>query len=194
MVVDDYRQNRSRTNQNVFRTKLKHEIETTRRWQFMERVPYDVLDEAITSAIRARDEVHRRNRDLVAAGQAPQHQLSFASKKTPTQTIVVRSQYCKTSLRFYVRFLHNWEIISVDLEHPRHKTKSLLHHECWRRNHGWPNNDGNIEMDSKLQYNRCLKQWTFFWTYGKDVAPPRENQAGLNICAIDPGVRTFLTW
>jgi len=49
-------------------------------------------------------------------------------------------------------------------------------------------------MDSKLQYNRQLKQWTFFWTYGKNAAPPRENQAEVNICAVDPGVRTFLTW
>jgi len=49
-------------------------------------------------------------------------------------------------------------------------------------------------MDSKLSYDRQLRQWTFVWVYGKEVAPARKDQAAVNVCAIDPGVRTFLTW
>jgi hypothetical protein len=195
MVVANYRRTRRCNHQFFFRALLKHEIWTTRRWHFMKAVPYDVLDHAITSAIWARDEVHRRNGELIKTGQRPQHRLGFATKKNPVQTITIRAQYCRAPLRFYLRLLHNNELISADPEHPRHKTKPPLHHEHRRKNHHWPNEEGLVEIDSKLSYNRQLRQWTFIWVYSKEVAPARENQAGtVNTCAIDPGVRTFLTW
>jgi hypothetical protein len=194
MVVANYRETRCCNHQSFFRTLLKNEIQTTHRWHFMKTVPYDILDHAITSAIWARDEVHRRNDELIKAGQRPKHHLRFATKKNPVQTITIRAQYCKTPLRFYLRLLHNKELISADPEHPRHKTKSPLHHEHRRKNHHWPNDEGLVEMDSKLSYDRQLRQWTFIWVYGKEVAPARDNQAAVNLCAIDPGVRTFLTW
>ncbi|CAG8504517.1 7698_t:CDS:2, partial [Cetraspora pellucida] len=51
---------------------------------------------------------------------------------------------------------------------------------------------GKIILDSKLSYNRKLRQWTFIWVYGKDIC---ENQADyIHVAAIDPGVGTFLTW
>ena len=70
--------------------------------------------------------------------------------------------------------------------------KPPFHHEHRRRNHGWPNEIGKVEMDSKLIYERKLGHWTFVWVYGKSI---RENQAEeIHVAAIDPGVRTFLTW
>jgi hypothetical protein len=42
-----------------------------------------------------------------------------------------------------------------------------------------------------------LRQWTFVWVYGKDIADAGENQAEdqpINIVAIDPGVINFLSW
>ena len=196
MVIANYRRTKRLTGQAFFRTLLKFETKLTRGWPFMKKVPYNILDEAMISAIWARDEVYRRNRDLMAAGQAPRHRLHFASKKNPTQTITIRAQNCKNPLGFYPRLLHTKKMVSVDPDHKRHKheTKPPLHHEHRRRNHDWPNEEGEVGMDSKLQYNRQLKQWTFFWVYGKNAAPPCENQAEVNICAVDPGVRTFLTW
>src|SRR5436305_10742937 len=92
--------------------------------------------------------------------------------------------------------LHTKKMVSTDPDHKqhKHKTKPPLHHEYRRRNHSWPNEEGEVRMDSKLQYNRQLKQWAFIWVYGKDAASPCENQAEVSICAVDPGVRTFLTW
>jgi hypothetical protein len=194
MVVANYRRTKQCTRQFFFRALLKHEIQTTRRWHFMEAVPYEVLDHAITSAIWARDEVHRRNGELIKAGQRPRHHLDFATKKNPIQTITIRAQYCRTPLRFYLRLLHNKELLSMDSDHQRHKIKPPLHHEHRRRNHHWPNDVGQVEMDSKLSYNRHLRQWSFIWVYGKEVVPAREDQAEVHVCAIDPGVRTFLTW
>ena len=70
--------------------------------------------------------------------------------------------------------------------------KPPFHHEHRRRNHGWPNEIGKVKMDSKLIYERKLGHWTFVWVYGKSI---RENQAEeIHVAAIDPGVRTFLTW
>ena len=47
-------------------------------------------------------------------------------------------------------------------------------------------------MNSTLIYERKLGYWTFVWVYGKSI---RENQAEeIHVAAIDPGVRTFLTW
>src|SRR2546429_1409558 len=47
-------------------------------------------------------------------------------------------------------------------------------------------------MDSKLIYERKLGYWTFIWVHGKSIC---ENQAEeIHVAAIDPGVRTFLTW
>jgi len=194
MVISNYRQTRRCTQQYFFRNLLKHEIKTTRRWHFMGIVPYEVLDHAITAAIQARDEVYRRNKELMKMGQRPRHRLSFATKKNPIQTITIRAQYCRTPLRFYLRLLHNKELLNIDPNHPRHKTKPPLHHEHRRRNNHWPNNEGQVEMDSKLSYNKHLKQWTFIWIYGKEIVPIRENQAEVKVCAIDPGVRTFSTW
>jgi len=194
MVVANYRRTRRCTKQYFFRILLEHEIKTTRRWHFMKTVPYEVLDHAIASAIQARDEVDRRNRELKKMKQIPRHRLQFATKKNPIQTITIRAQYCRTPIRFYTRLLHNKELISADADYPRHKMKPPLHHEHRRRNYHWPNDEGRVEMDSRLSYNRRLKHWTFIWVYGKGIAPAREDQAEVNVCAIDPGVRTFLTW
>ncbi|CAG8586648.1 5970_t:CDS:2, partial [Paraglomus brasilianum] len=96
------------------------------------------------------------------------------SKKNDRQTITIRAQYCREPLRFYVRLLHNNAILAVDPNHPRHKMKPPFHHEHRRRNHGWPNEIGKVEMDSKLIYERKLGHWTLVWVYGKSI---RENQA-----------------
>src|SRR3954467_15647280 len=134
MVVASYRQTRRCNHQFFFRILLKHEIRTTRRWHFMETVPYEVLDHAITSAIWVRDEMHRRNDELRKAGQSLQHRLGFATKKNPIQTITIRAQYCRIPLRFYLRLLHNKELLSADPDHPSHKVKPPLHHEHRRKN------------------------------------------------------------
>ena len=158
----------------------------------MDKVPYEVLDHAITSAIQARDEVIARNRER--ENHQPYHILHFVSKKDDRQTITIRWQYCRESLRFYTRLLHNKTILADDPNHPRYKgpDKPPFHHEHQRCNHGWPNENGNVTMDSKLKYQRKLGHWTFVWVYGKSI---RENQAEkIHVAAIDPGVRTFLTW
>src|SRR5437016_12428722 len=44
----------------------------------------------------------------------------------------------------------------------------------------------------KLIYERKLGYWTFVWVCGKSI---HENQVEeIHVAAIDPGVRTFLTW
>ena len=123
----------------------------------MDKVPYEVLDHAISDAIQARDEVIKRNKE----NQHQHHVLHFRSKKNDRQTITIRAQYCREPLRFYVRFLHNNAILAVDPNHPRHKMKPPFHHEHRRRNHGWPNEIGKVEMDSKLIYERKLGYWCF---------------------------------
>ena len=154
----------------------------------MDKVPYEVLDHAISDAIQARDEVITRNKE----NQHQHHVLHFRSKKNDRQSITIRAQYCREPLRFYIRLLHNKELLAIDSNHPRHKMKPPFHHEHRRRNHGWPNEIGKVKMDSKLIYERKLGHWTFVWVYGKSI---RENQAEeIHVAAIDPGVRTFLTW
>ena len=89
---------------------------------------------------------------------------------------------------------HNKTILADDPNNPRYKgpDKPPFHHERQRRNRGWPNENGNVAMDSKLIYERKLGHWTFVWVYGKSI---RENQAEkIHVAAIDLGVRTFLTW
>ena len=82
----------------------------------MDKVPYEVLDHAISDAIQARDEVITRNKE----NQHQHHVLHFRSKKNDRQTITIRAQYCREPLRFYVRLLHNNAILAVDPNHPRH--------------------------------------------------------------------------
>ena len=98
----------------------------------MDKVPYDVLDHAISDAIQARDEVITRNKE----NQHQHHVLHFSSTKNDRQTITIRAQYCREPLRFYIRLLHNNALLAVDPNHPRHKMKPPFHHEHRRRNHG----------------------------------------------------------
>ena len=132
----------------------------------MDKVPYEVLDHAISNAIQARDEVIARNRERES--HEPYNILHFA-KKDDRQTITIRAQYCREPLRFYLRLLHNKTLLAIDPNHPRHKSlaKPPLHYECKRYNHNWPNEAGEITMDSKLIYERKLGHWTFVWVYGK---------------------------
>src|SRR5436305_11537161 len=48
--------------------------------------------------------------------------------------------------------LHTKKMVSTDPDHKqhKHKTKPPLHHEYRRRNHSWPNEEGEVRMDSKL--------------------------------------------
>ena len=170
MVVANYRLGRRSTKQFFFRALLRLKIKHTKEWSFMDKVPYEVLDHAISDAIRARDEVITRNKE----NQHQHHVLHFRSKKNDRQTITIRAQYCREPLHFYVRLLHNNAILAVDPNHPRHKMKPPFHHEHRRRNHGWPNEIGKVKMDSNLIYERKLGYWTFVWVYGKSI---RENQA-----------------
>ncbi|CAG8504349.1 14179_t:CDS:2 [Ambispora leptoticha] len=116
----------------------------------MDKIPYDVLEHAISSFILARDEVITRNQ--VRGNQRPHHILNFASKKDDLQTITIHAQYYRESLCFYLRLLHNKTLLAVDPDHPHHKdlTNSPLHYERQRANHGWPNDTGDVTMDSKL--------------------------------------------
>ena len=43
-------------------------------------------------------------------------------------------------------------------------------------------------------YNQKLQQWVFVWAHEKERQLPQENQADIKVCALDPGVRTFMTW
>jgi len=55
----------------------------------MDKVPYEVLDHAISDAIQARDEVIARNKK----NQHQHYALHFRSKKNDRQTITIRAQY-----------------------------------------------------------------------------------------------------
>ncbi|CAG8475497.1 6890_t:CDS:2 [Gigaspora margarita] len=70
MVVANYMRSCCMNKQFFFRILLKHRIQTTKEWAFMEKVPYKVLDHSITSAILARDEVIQRNHELRSQGLA----------------------------------------------------------------------------------------------------------------------------
>jgi len=62
----------------------------------MDKVPYKVLDHAISDAIQARDEVIKRNKE----NQHQYHVLHFRSKKNDRQSITIRAQYCREPLHF----------------------------------------------------------------------------------------------
>ncbi|CAG8475433.1 6887_t:CDS:2 [Gigaspora margarita] len=56
----------------------------------------------------------------------------------------------------------------VNPEYPRYKPNNIkppLHHEHQRKNNSWPNQEGKVMLDSKLSYNKKLRQWTFIWVY-----------------------------
>ncbi|CAG8495151.1 23569_t:CDS:2 [Gigaspora margarita] len=119
-------------------------IANYRQWVFMEKVPYEVLDHSISSAILARDENEQ-------------------------QTITIRTRHCREPLHFYLRLLHNKQLIQATPEYPRYKSNNIkppLHHEHHRKNNGWPNREGKVMLDSKLSYNKRLGQWSFVWVYG----------------------------
>jgi transposase len=192
MVVDNYHQRYRPTKQFFFRYLLKRRIE--REWHFMKTVPYEVLDHAISGAITARDEVITRNRERFANGnQAPIHRLAFLTKKSARNTITIRSQYCRTPLKFYVRLLHNREMLACQPDRKKGDTHPPFHHENRRKNHHWPNLEGSVDCDSKLTYDKRLRQWTLAWVYQKD-AGEGENQANPRVVSLDPGVVSFQTW
>ncbi|KAJ3249737.1 hypothetical protein HK104_007573, partial [Borealophlyctis nickersoniae] len=196
MVVANYLLRYRATKQFFFRNLLKHKINTTREWSFMKKVPYEVLDHAISGAIDARDEVITRNRERLQDG-GPLHRLDFLTKKKPRQTITIRAQYCREPLRFYLRLLHNRDMVAAAAP-PNHRKKDgpvhrpPLHHEKCRKNNKWPNKDGAVKCDSKLTYDKRLRQWIFSWVYEMD-GQDGEIQAEPTIAAIDPGVVNFAT-
>lgn len=176
---------------------LRHQRINDGTWSFIANVPYNVLDEALKEAIQARELVIQRNVEARAAGQDARHRLSFRCRKEQRQMIAIREQNCREHLQFYPRLLHSSIITTNDPLHPRHKDPDdypPLHHEHRKRKHNWPNREGRVERDSKLTWDRRLKQWTFIWVYEKERVASCENQAGPNICSLDPGVRTFHTW
>ena len=147
----------------------------------MNKIPYEVL--IIPLPVLYRQKM-RLLQETEKENHHPYHVLHFATKKDVRQTI----QYCRESLRFYTRLLHNKTILADDPNNPRYKgpDKPPFHHERQRRNHGWPNENGNVTMDSKLIYERKLGHWTFVWVYGKSI---RENQVEkIHVAAIDPSV------
>jgi hypothetical protein len=169
MVVENFRRRFQPTSQYYFRPLLRLRIEHTREWAFMDKVPYEVLDHAMREAIAARDEVITRNRELFSQRQIPRHKLHFVSRKEDRQTIAIRAQYCREPLRFYLRLLHCKQQLAMDPENPRYKDLSThppthppLHHEKRRRNNGWPNVEGKVEMDSKLIYERQVQFYVLF--------------------------------
>ncbi|KAJ3285378.1 hypothetical protein HK104_009523 [Borealophlyctis nickersoniae] len=188
MVVADHRDGPTQTptTKREFRITLKEKIDTSKEWSFMSDVPYCVLDEAMSRAIEARDEVITRNRERTDKG-GPLHELHFASKKDARQTITIRAKHWRDPFWFYVRLLHNDTMIATS-EPPNKR-----HHEKKRNNNKWSHEGGLIDCDSKPTYNKQLRQWTISWIYQKD-AQARENQTEPTIAAIDPGVVNFLTW
>ncbi|RGB22496.1 hypothetical protein C1646_55386 [Rhizophagus diaphanus] len=157
----------------------------------MKDCPYEVLDHAITHAIQARNEVVHRNNEF----NNKKHHLHFQRKKDNQQTITIRSQYCRESLKFYIRLLHNKNIIKST---NRYKDKNPLlfplHHEHRQKNHNWPNLEGKVLMDSKLIFNKKIKLLDI--CLGKNVENCNNIQIteNLNVVAIDPGVRTGWSW
>ena len=77
MVVDNYRLGHRTTRQFFFRMLLRLKIKHTKEWIFMDKVPYEVLDHAISDTIQARDEVIKRNKE----NQHQHHDVYFRSKK-----------------------------------------------------------------------------------------------------------------
>ena len=72
--------------------------------------------------------------------------------------------------------MNNKQLIKVNRKYPRYKPiKPPLHHEHRRKNNGWPNQEGIVTLDSKLSYNKKLRQWTFIWVYGKDTCGNQTN-------------------
>ena len=76
MVVANYRLGYyyRTTRQFFFRMLLRLKIKHTKEWIFMDKVPYEVLDHAISDAIQARDEVIARNKE----NQHQRHVLRFS--------------------------------------------------------------------------------------------------------------------
>ncbi|KAJ3281700.1 hypothetical protein HK104_011320 [Borealophlyctis nickersoniae] len=184
MVVAVYRRIYRLTNQAFFRTLLQLQVRLG-GWSFMEKVPYEILDHAITSAINARDEVFRRNREFFDNGrQGRFHRLHFQKLKDNKQTVTIRARNCQPHIIFYPRKLHVKKMIAPDerwfrwkddVTIPKH-FRPPFHHEKIRNNHGWPDTMGNVVIDSTLTYDRRLRQWTFNWVYEKD-ARAGDNQA-----------------
>src|SRR6266542_1322356 len=96
MVVDNYCLSHRTTRQFFFRMLLWLKIKHTKEWIFMNKVPYEVLNHAISDAIQARDEVKKRNKE----NQHQHHVLHFRSKKNDRQSITIRAQYCREPLHF----------------------------------------------------------------------------------------------
>ncbi|CAB5393694.1 unnamed protein product [Rhizophagus irregularis] len=89
---------------------------------FMDKVPYEVLDHAITNAIQARDEVITRNKEN-------QHQhlvLHFRSKKNDRQIITIYAQYCRKPLHFISGFYIIRSFLLLILKHSRHNMVTIL--------------------------------------------------------------------
>ena len=101
MVVSTYIRTGRLTSQWFFRWVLKLNIRLG-GWGYMRKVPYEVLDHAIIGAIRARDEVFKRNWDRRQPGGGGSfHRLHFQKLKDDRQTITIRAQYCRPHLAFY---------------------------------------------------------------------------------------------
>src|SRR5581483_1778924 len=91
MVVANYHWHHKKTKQFFFRSLLRLKIRHTKEWTFMDKVLYEVLDHAITSAIQARNEVIARNQER--ENHQPYYILHFVSKKDDHQTITIHHQY-----------------------------------------------------------------------------------------------------
>src|SRR5438128_629869 len=98
MVVANYHQRRKKTKQFFLRSFLRLKIRSTKEWAFMDKVPYEVLIMPLPVLYRQ----ETRSLQETERGKIINPTAYFILSPKPN-----RSQYCRESLRFYPRLLHN---------------------------------------------------------------------------------------
>lgn len=138
----------------------------------------DVIDAAMEDAVEHRKETISRNKEFYRGHN--HHSLAFRSKKQPQQTIRIRKSKIKDGIQPYSSFLYSKEILNPQnpINQTRYKSQSPRHTflpqplhpghvEHRKPNHHWPNEQGQVSMDSTITFRRHLGTFTFNWNYEK---------------------------
>ena len=147
-------------------------------WKYMEEDNFywNCRDELVKEAIKDLKKALKDTLDSRKEGRFKEHVVKFKSAKKAYQSFPIREKNMTDAFK----------IQCMPAPYIREMRKE-------KRN--WPNKEGRLERDGRINWNKKLNHWFVVWNYKKGGVGDESQIADQPIrsCVIDPGIRSFIT-